>query len=99
MALFIVGETKCAICGRSINTEAEAALFPAFLRPGHRLHRFSDGVFHLSCFNAWADREEFARLLSKFQYIMSTRPKGVSLEVAERWAVDAFRSMYDLPEE
>lgn len=99
MALFVVGSSKCAICRLVVSTSAEAMLFPAFLEPGHRLHRYSDAVFHRECFEAWIDRVEFVRLLSKFQAIMSARPRGVSLDEAERWAADAFRAMHDPTED
>ena len=98
MALFIKGKTPCALCGLPIMTD-DAVLFPAFLGPGHRLHEFSDGVFHSRCFEAWGDRHEFARLYAKFRRIMDSRPRNVSMEEAERWAAEAFRGMDDPGEE
>lgn len=98
MALFVPGKTPCAVCGCPVVMSSEAVLFPAFLRAGHRLHRFSDGVFHSTCFDAWDHRDEFAQLYAKYQSIMSTRPRGVSQEEAERWAAEAFRCMDEPPD-
>jgi hypothetical protein len=88
MALLIPGKTCCSLCGKPVVSDAR--LFPAFLAPSHRLHRFSDGVFHGECYLTWEERHEFEELHQKFQLIFSRRPMGATLEEAESWAKAAF---------
>lgn len=90
MALVITGKSKCGICGRVIEASDDTTAFPAFLRPTHRLYRYSDDVFHRHCFETSADREEMERLFARFRYIWDHRPSGLTAEQIEAWGRSAF---------
>ena len=91
MAMYIKGQSECTICGRVIGLEEEHVSFPAFLKRTHRLHKYSDGVFHRSCFEASPDREDVERLYSRFREIWSTRPKDLKTkEEMDAWGKAAF---------
>ena len=91
MALFIVGKTECPLCGRVIQEASEATLFPAFLKPNHRFHRFSDAALHSECFQAWPDHVDFERLFKRFREMWESRPKNLPFSESENWAREAFK--------
>lgn len=93
MAIFISGKTKCLVCGQAISSAADAVLFPAFLKAGHRLARFSDAAVHGDCLQASEDALEAHRLLARYQEIWQSRPRNLSLEQAEEWGRDAFKEL------
>jgi hypothetical protein len=83
----IIGEhSRCAICGAPLTrlfTATSGCAFP----PDHRLFRFCDAPLHLSCLEAWADREEFARAYYD-QALGSWRRKyGTLLHETRDWSL------------
>jgi hypothetical protein len=95
MALILEGKTLCGICGKPITSVSDAIGFPAFLPPGHRLSRFSDGAFHAKCFDECVEREAVLNVLEKYRQIWQSRPANVkSLAEIEAWGKEAFRDLY-----
>ncbi|MCZ2341260.1 MAG: hypothetical protein LC104_05615 [Bacteroidales bacterium] len=93
MALIIPGKTTCVVCGRVIVASGDAVSFPAFLKPGHRLSRFSDAVGHIGCIQSSADGQEAQRLHRRYLEIWESRPQNVSFEQAEAWGREAFKEL------
>lgn len=96
MALFFPGRTTCMLCDKTIDSKSPVVAFPAFLPPNHRFARFSDGVFHQSCFEAWEDHEKFQELFERFREVWQSRPRDVkTLEEMEAWGKQAFDGLFD----
>jgi len=95
MALVFPGKTLCRGCGKLIQTGDGLVLFPAFLRPGHRLGRFSDSAFHAHCFAQEPDAKDVGELFERFQAIWARRPEVETLEEIEEWGRTAFRELDD----
>jgi hypothetical protein len=94
MALFITGTTECLICGTVIERSEDVVAFPAFLKAGHRLQMYSDGVFHRWCYDASPDKEEIEKLYSRFRQIWDQRPRNLkSAEEIEKWEKSAFKEL------
>jgi hypothetical protein len=93
MAIFISGKTKCLVCGQAINSAAGTIFFPAFLKAGHRLARFSDAAIHGDCLQTSEDALEAHRLLARYQEIWRSRPRNLSLDQAEAWGREAFKEL------
>ena len=94
MSLFITGKTTCSLCGEPIDSPSEATAFPAFLKAGHHLARFSDAAFHTKCFKACPEREAVEATYQRFQQIWDSRPRGpISLAELEEWGREAFRDI------
>jgi len=91
MAIIIPGKTTCAVCGRAVASAAGAVLFPAFLKAGHRLARFSDAAIHDSCLGTSEDALEAQQLHRRHQEIWQSRPQNLSLDQAEAWGREAFK--------
>lgn len=92
MALLFPGKTECLICGKVIEESDEYVMFPAFLKPGHRLYTYSDGAFHKRCFDASPDKAEVERLYSRFRQIWADRPRNLTTsEEIEKWGQSAFK--------
>ena len=91
MALLISGKTRRPICGEVIASESETASFPAFLRPTHPLFKYSDAVFHATCFAHSPDRDTVERLYQRYRVIWENRPKDIpSVAEIEAWGKKAF---------
>lgn len=89
MALYFQGKSRCSLCCEVVNEDGIA--FPAFLAKGHRLGKFSDGLFHENCFENWTDRDEFSRLYEEFSRIWNSRPKNLDTkEEIDAWGEKAF---------
>lgn len=96
MALFFPGKTNCIICNEVILRTKDAICFPAFLPNGHRLHRFSDGAFHIDCFQKWPDRESFEIIYKKYREIWENKPRNLkTLKEIEDWGKKAFGDLFD----
>jgi len=94
MALLIPGKTVCSLCGKPIHVSSEATAFPAFLRSGHPLGRFSDAAFHTTCFANCAERQQVEAVFAKYQEIWKSRPPNLkSLAEIEAWGEEAFRDL------
>jgi len=66
--------------------------FPAFIPAGHALHRFSEGLFHKSCFETWSEKEEYSKLYDRFREIWASRPKNLETpEEIDAWGKEAFK--------
>jgi hypothetical protein len=58
MALVIIGESKCALCGEVLQNQQRIIGFPAFIADrGDPLYRYSDSAMHRSCFETWTHRD------------------------------------------
>lgn len=91
MALVIPGQTKCSICGEVIRENDEVVGFPAFLSRGHRLHRFSDSVFHKRCFATCAERQEVEAVYLKWRDLWDARPRDLkSTTEIDEWVKRTF---------
>ena len=77
MAIFIAGKTKCMICEQQIASMTDAVAFPAFVPNGHEFSKYSDGVFHRSCFTSWVDHDRFQSLFDEFDRIWKSRLVGL----------------------
>ncbi len=92
MALVFPGKTTCALCGQIIHDAMDIVAFPAFLAPRHRLYRFADGAFHISCFANWPESQELERLYKRYREIWESRPTNLtSLQEIEEWGRSAFK--------
>ena len=91
MAITIKNESTCNICGLVIEEEQNAIVFPAFLERSHELHRFSDGVFHETCFNDDPRHESVNQLFAHYREIWENRPSGLSLEEIEQWGKEKMK--------
>jgi hypothetical protein len=92
MALFFPGHSKCVLCEKVIDRQSPVVAFPAFLPPNHRFARFSDGVFHQSCFEEWEGHQEFQKIYGRFEEIWDSRPRDLTtLEEMEEWGKRAFQ--------
>jgi len=90
MVLFFYGESKCGICGQAVHAD-DAKAFPAFLRPTHPLHRFSDAVFHRICFDEAPEHNEVDRLFTRFLEIWVVRSRNLKTkEEIDAWGKDKF---------
>jgi hypothetical protein len=99
VALFFAGKTTCSRCGKIVESGRDAILFPAFLRRDHRLGKFSDAVFHKTCYGEWPDRTEFEAIFQRYRQIWDSRPKGLkTIEEIEAWGREAFREFLGPPE-
>jgi hypothetical protein len=74
MALYFSGKSTCALCGEVIQKDQGVIGYPAFLRPTHRLWKYSDAVFHAACHEDWPDRAEFEALYREFKDEWDKRP-------------------------
>ena len=93
MALYFPNTSICLICGRTLLKGEEYVGFSAFLPKGHRLHYFSDGLFHKSCFETWSEKEEYLHLYRRFKEIWATRPKDLETpEEIDAWGKEAFKN-------
>jgi len=95
MAIVLIGKTPCLLCGRLIEEGQATVMFPAFLKPIHRLHRYSDNVMHSWCFDTCPDKAEVERIYAKFQAIWDSRPRNLkTVEEMEAWGKSAFADFH-----
>ena len=94
MAQIIPGKSKCILCRKEIGTVNEAVAFPAFVPPGHIFHRFSDGIFHRTCFAKWEDHEAFQQLYDDYERVWKSRPANLSFQEIEAWGQQAFEKVF-----
>ena len=83
------GKTACGVCGKPVFREDASVSTPAFLRQTHPFWRYSDALFHRTCFEDSPDRVELERLLARYQEVRSQAPK--TLEAYEVWAKHAMK--------
>jgi len=96
MALFRPGQSRCGICGRTIQLKEELVAFPAFLPRHHRLAAFSDSMFHIECFKSAPDSDRVHALYARYREIWESRPSDLKTrEEIERWGRLAFREFDD----
>ena len=59
MALVVFGQSKCALCGKTLERDDEILGFPCvgILEP--RFVRLDDSCIHQSCLDEWSDRDNF----------------------------------------
>jgi hypothetical protein len=94
MALFING-MPCRLCGKAMNQADDVIMFPAFLGRSHPLHKYSDGVFHRSCFEAVPDKKDMELALARFRDIWDRRPQDIkTIEEFEAWGRSAFAEFH-----
>src|SRR5690348_14175359 len=86
MALFLPGTTPCLICQKPVQGDDKVTMFPAFLPDDHPLWRYSDAVFHASCFRSDPKRTDVDRLFQKRQAHRARRPASYDdKEAVIRW--------------
>jgi len=64
MALIILGQTACALCGKLLREGEAITGLPAISNTEHLLYKYFDQGFHLECFEKW-DKKENAQDLIK----------------------------------
>jgi len=95
MALLIPGKTHCFLCGTVIQQDEATVGFPAFLGRSHLFSRYSDAVFHASCFANCPEREAVGALFERYQRIWNSRPKNLKSTAEIRaWGKEAFRDFF-----
>lgn len=73
MALVVLGESKCSLCGGLLEHADDIVSFPAFVVvETDPIYRFSDGAFHRACFDAHPLSELVASRFSEWR--QSTGP-------------------------
>ena len=90
MAILLRGKSRCSLCGKIMTRRDEIVAFTAFLRPVHRLHRFSDAAFHRPCFEGCPERRAVEEVYGRFRRIWDSRPLDATLAESEAWARVAF---------
>ncbi|MEO1416703.1 MAG: hypothetical protein AAFW00_15575 [Bacteroidota bacterium] len=65
MAILILGQSTCSICGQVLKETEEIISWQAFLDESHPLWKYSDSGMHASCFAHWEYKEVFEHL---YQY-------------------------------
>jgi hypothetical protein len=63
MALIIIGETKCAICGNVLEEGQDITGLPAASHYTHPLYKYFDTGFHLKCFENWDKKDEIKKII------------------------------------
>lgn len=95
MVLVFYGKSECGICNQAVQVE-DAKAFPAFLKPTHPLHRFSDAIFHRACFEEDPEHNEVDRLFVRFLEIWISRPRDLKTkEEIEAWARTDLKNLND----
>ena len=60
MALFLIGLTRCALCGAVLDKDdAHVATSHFIADAAHPLYRYSDAIMHRACFLVWDQRKAF----------------------------------------
>ena len=60
MAIVILGETLCPLCGCVISDGEGTVTVPHFIEsPSHPLWQYSDTAMHYKCFQVWQNRNDF----------------------------------------
>lgn len=60
MAIVILGNTGCSLCGEVLVAGQRIVASPHFIQnQSHPLWRYSDSAMHEDCFRQWPHREEF----------------------------------------
>jgi hypothetical protein len=63
MALFLIGLTRCALCGAVLDKDdAHVATSHFIADAAHPLYRYSDAIMHRACFLRWEHRAAFVDL-------------------------------------
>ena len=93
MAIIDEKKLQCSLCGKVIDSQDEAIMFPNFLRNTHPLAKFSDAVVHKRCFQECAERANVELLLSRFKELMANAPLNCTLEEYESWLSEKMREV------
>lgn len=60
MAILILGESKCPLCGEVILAGQSTVASQHFIQtPSHPLWQYSDAAMHYDCFQRWPHRQTF----------------------------------------
>ncbi len=70
MAFYKLGQTQCAICGRSVDRPEDVVHGYSFLPPSDPLARFSSSLMHRSCFESW---DQHLAFIAKFNAAFGPR--------------------------
>ena len=98
MAILIQGKTICPLCRTPLDGARPMVGFPTFLPSGHALARFSDHVFHRTCFDADPQAPEVSQLYERYRRAIDERPRTIkTLDAAERWQRNAIASLWAEP--
>jgi hypothetical protein len=74
MAIVILGQSTCVICGNTLVADDDLVMTTAFLSEGHPMWRFSDAAMHRFCFLSWPRRAEF---IYYFNYTQNLHNAGI----------------------
>src|SRR5581483_3184170 len=85
MGQFISGVSRCAICGRTIESGSKFRSFAAFLPHTSRWGHLSDGSVHNDCLQKWPDAENFLAAYSEYQELWKKARSFESAEDGEKW--------------
>ena len=92
MPLILPAKTQCGLCNGVLGDAGDVIAFPAFLGRRHALHRYSDAVFHKSCFETLPERTELELLYRRYREIWASKPENLkSLADINAWCRDAFK--------
>jgi len=92
MALVLRGETRCVFCGRPLMVDEAIDGFPEFLKPSHKLARFSDAAFHTNCYAKAPERAALEEVYGRYRAIWQSRPANLTtIEETEAWQREAFK--------
>lgn len=94
MAHLLLGKATCTLCGNVVSESQSFVAFPAFIPNGHEFSAYSDGVFHLECFEHWEHHARFQRLFEAYETIWESRPKGLTFDRMEAWGRRAFSELF-----
>jgi hypothetical protein len=63
MAIIILGQSTCPLCGRILEEGQEVVGLPACGNESHDLSVYSDAGYHKRCYATWDRREELEKLI------------------------------------
>jgi hypothetical protein len=69
MALVIIDETKCPLCGKALHEGQPLVMTSPFIEDrDHPLWRFADAAMHKACFLAWPERPLFIETFNSYYH-------------------------------
>lgn len=81
MAILILGQSTCGICGKVIKTQEESCSFPSFISTKQsRYRKFGGNNFHVNCVRSDADAAEAVKLLNAFRAGMAPATRVCAID-------------------
>ncbi len=67
MAIFMIGITRCALCGKVLDVDDSHVGTTHFITDsGHPLYCYSDAIMHRACFLRWEHRAAFVEAYNEW---------------------------------